>query len=87
MSQEDVDFLISRISNFNSRNPIEKRNILSDMKEKMDAIKDFIPAEDKALYDSLIEKLNPPPPPPPSTIPIDVSMINPILTSLNQILL
>ena len=59
MSQEDVDFLISRISNFNSRNPIEKRNILSDMKEKMDAIKDFIPAEDKALYDTLIEKLTP----------------------------
>ena len=84
MSQEDVDFLISRISDSNNRNPIEKRNILSDMKEKMDAIKDFIPAEDKALYDSLIEKLNPPPPP---LEPIDVSTINQMLVSLNQILL
>ena len=84
MSQEDVDFLISRISDFNSRNPTEKRNILSDMKEKMDAIKDFIPAEDKALYDSLIEKLTPPPPP---LEPIDLSTIKSMLISLNQILL
>ena len=84
MSQEDVDFLISWISDFHTRNPIEKRNILGDMKEKMDAIKDFIPADDKALYDSLIEKLTPPPPP---LAPIDLSTIKSMLISLNQILL
>jgi hypothetical protein len=49
----------------------------------LDAIKDFIPAEDKALYDSLIEKLTPLPPP---LEPIDLSTIKPMLISLNQIL-
>ena len=74
-----LDFQLSRGEGFN-----ELMQTLSDMKEKMDAIKDFIPADDKALYDSLIEKLTPPPPP---LAPIDLSTIKSMLISLNQILL
>ena len=84
MSQEDIDTLISKIQEYPTKDPIEKRNILSLIREKMNDIKDFIPAEDKALYDSLIQKLNPPPPP---LEPIDLSTIKSMLISLNQILL
>ena len=84
MSQEDIDTLISKIHEYPTKDPIEQRNILSLIREKMNDIKDFIPAEVKALYDNLIEKLNPPPPP---LEPIDLSTIKSMLISLNQILL